>query len=135
MSLNYNIGNVKDYRKLKDSDGRLNVVTETLVFSTMSVDIGSIEEKNIGEWCWRLAYLRAMGLGREIPLNDEGKRDITLDELRRHIGMRTNVITTSRAEFCKRWSAYLRREADAAVRYGIYKDAPESKRPIRRVRA
>lgn len=120
MSLNYDLKNVADFKTKcfykGRTDGRLQPVTQALVFATMAVDLGAITEKNVNEWRWRLEFLRSIGHGDWVYENDKS-RSFTSDEVRAHIGLRTNVCDTKRPAFMKRWMRELERDVDGRLSY------------------
>jgi hypothetical protein len=129
MSLNWNIGKVKDYTntcyerlplegnedRLKDGGfmgpywyvskddpntiERLTVTTQTLIFATMAVGLGTISEKNAEEFHRRLAWVERGGAFRR---SAEGDVPFTLDEVRAHVGMTTNVSDETKTKWNKR---------------------------------
>lgn len=99
MSLNWNIGSIKDHktvctiiaekddemRGVKAGDELLNPITSTLIWTTLAVDMGEITEKNAAEFYDRYVFAnRVCGVTSE---------DVTLDDVKRHIGLSTNVST------------------------------------------
>lgn len=125
MALHWNLEKIADHDKLwlpapteSDKDGCiLSGVTEALIWASMSVDLGSITEQNIPEWIWRLAFLQEISkadflLEKTAEDKPPKSRNFTVEEVKRHIGLTTNVITESRAKFVRRWTDHIRREAD-----------------------
>ena len=108
MSLNWNI---QDCTFDRDSD-KEQAICERLIWETMAVDLGSIEEKNLDEWVFRCAVLQTMR-GR---LNDNFG-PVTKDFLRPYIGLVTNVADTSRAKFMNKCKDMLKRDALDYIRY------------------
>lgn len=89
------------------------VITESLIFRMLGVDLGSLTEKNIDEFCFRNNYVSRI-IGKPFRMGGEDV-DFTYEDLVRRIGLTSNVHSTTRAAFKKRWSAYLEREAEAAA--------------------
>ena len=88
MSLNWNVSNIKNYKKLcyvKVDDGfRVSEATDNLIWTTVAVDIGGITEKNAVEFYTRLCeYCAAIG-------KDPGTFG-SFKDVQRHIGLRTNT--------------------------------------------
>lgn len=93
--------------------------TETLIFSTMSIGMSSVTEKNVEEFVRRiLIYQEVFGPlltgpvyedgtiyepeDKEAPLPEgvtRGKIRMTADIIRQHVGMTTNVADISKAKF------------------------------------
>src|SRR3954463_2341013 len=107
MSLSWNVENVKDYEKVcwigekGDPERRINPVTETLVFGTMAVGMGSITENNVGEFAARFRVMEKVhgaflvkGGGKPWYLSDE--------DFIAHIGLYTNVSSETRPQWASR---------------------------------
>lgn len=101
MSLNYDITAVENWRhKLKSKNGR--VVFETLLFTFLVIGVNRITEDTIDEVEERLIrYQRIFG-----PLitrtGKDGKRvpcPVTPEDLRKWIGMKTNISPMSNSAF------------------------------------
>jgi len=106
MSLNWNLESIQDYKTVcwieqEDGTTRLNPVTETLIFMTMSVQMGSITEANADEFYARLKIIEALD-GPFLYKNEDGKhqdRFFTPEDVQAHIGLACNVTTESTAKF------------------------------------
>jgi hypothetical protein len=105
--------------------------TETLIFSTMSVGMGRITEKNVEEFVRRiLIYQEVFGPLLTGPIQEDGtiyepeddnaelpegvtrgKISMTADIIRQHVGMTTNVADISKAKF----KGYVMRWLDAKI--------------------
>lgn len=102
MSLDYNLTNVRDYENLYEDAGddmvRLNPLTEMLIFGTMIVDMGEITEKN-----WREFFVRFNAANQVmrvwVDIQSKKPTSVSADDIKRHIGLKTNVVTTSKAKF------------------------------------
>lgn len=120
MSLNWHVGNIKDHKTLcfvgEGDKARLHGVTYSLIHATMAVDLGVITEKNLEEWLWRLEFLRVIGKGDWL-LEEAGARSFTAEEVRAHVGLRTNVIDTKRPAFLKRWVKVLEMNVDDTLTF------------------
>jgi hypothetical protein len=116
MSLNYNLTKIKNHDTVCfriDSDGeeRMRPVTNLLIWSTMSVDLGEITAKNVDEWLFRL---KAIGL----IYQEESQLKVTREQLVAHIGLTTNVFPNkTRAQFLKNCAERISRRASDLVRY------------------
>jgi hypothetical protein len=89
-----------------------------LVIMTMSIDMGSITEKNWTEFYRRVnAMERLMGAHRRRK-NDEDEWEnvyFTPAEVKAHIGLQANVAKTTDAQWRKRLMEMHRRGVDAAI--------------------
>lgn len=114
MSLDWKFENGAPVEQYPSGAAGMNVVTQTVVFSTMFVGIGTLDEANLPEFWARVdLYQRIVG-----PLVTQ-TRPLTLEDLRAHLGLRTNVFPKEpRAKWLSRiakrtmdGSAYEAREA------------------------
>ena len=107
MSLNWNVENIDNYKQVCwKEDGTLNPVTETLIFGTMAVGLGSITDKNVDEFAARFrimekihgAFLYKPGPG------GKGRVDwlLTDEDFIAHIGLVCNVSNETRAKWAGR---------------------------------
>lgn len=129
MSLNYDTGACADSPEVLWSDEH-KAMTEALIFSTMSIGMGRWTAENIDEVFARLKLIEAL-YGALVYEMRDGKRNdhhLTPEDVRRYIGLRTNVAPETRASFVKRhvsdartgmlgdWTRRYRREtADSAA--------------------
>jgi len=118
MSLDWNIGNIKDYTTVcwvnEGEERLLNPITNAIIWTTLVVDIGKITKQNIDEWIWRLAYQSQLDKGKLVYENNK-YRDPSRKELEDHINLSTNVTTLTRRQFVGKMQSILKRNADAAV--------------------
>lgn len=102
MALNWNLGKIKDWEKVcLNADGSVSARTETIIWATMTVQLGQITEKNWQEFFVRLDFgnrLRSWGY------------TLTEEDIKDHIGLTTNVIDEP-------WSKYMKHIM------GLYMDA------------
>lgn len=104
MSLDWDISKIDDFENrcfmvashdndfygYQKGDRVITGVLRTLIFSTMAIEIGVITEENYVEFYERLAlWERGVGAWRR----NEKREDVlvTLEEVKGHIGLRTNV--------------------------------------------
>lgn len=123
MSLNYDLGNIANYEEVcftgKPDQREMSPVTHALIFATMSVDIGRITEKNYLEFYSRAKFVAALFGSTLYETDEQGKcreRNFTIEEIRAHIGLRTNVIDKTRATFVRRHVDSYFRSADYDTR-------------------
>lgn len=125
MSLDYSIGDIKGWKELcfrQTSKGpRMNPVTHILIWTTMTVDLGKIEGKNVDEWMFRLHFMRQFKTFSDadcfVPDPEGGEEPVphylTREDVEAHAGLRTNVISRTRREFLSRWRTW---QLDNALR-------------------
>jgi hypothetical protein len=129
MSLDYRLNNIKDFENLcwlkqylntdqpipegwyrnkenQDVIERLNPVTSALIWITVAIDMGDITEGNVIEFYARVACFEKM-FGNYLT-SDEGPRPITLEDIKAHIGLHTNVGLQPWSTFVKRQMLNLR---------------------------
>lgn len=94
----------RDDDKPEDIEETLNPVTESLIWATMAVGLGSITEQNWEEFYYRLKLYEFHN--REPYMQHF---EVTPEMIRAHIGLRTNVSNTKSAPVA-RWKAdYIKR--------------------------
>ncbi|MBM3206921.1 MAG: hypothetical protein FJZ43_04855 [Candidatus Staskawiczbacteria bacterium] len=107
MALNWDIQNIEDYGDVcylrDDEDSEkfiLSPITETLIFSCISVKMGEITEDNWLEFYGRLKFAEQIH-GSFLIRPQKEKKDwgFTKEEVKAHIGLKTNVTTDSRKAF------------------------------------
>lgn len=128
MSLDYEFSGIKNWqvvttapqdRELLAADPKAEVhrnpITEALVWGLFEIGIGHITEKNADDVWFRLTAHDLL-YGDRISYFDEKeqvfkKRHVTLDEVKEHIGLRTNVSSLTANE----WKAALFRRITSRV--------------------
>jgi len=105
MSLDFHLYGIQNYqelcfKKLEDGGGITDFV-RSLVWSSMAVGIGTLTEKNIDEWEFRLAvkYLKSQSTFACKAYGQHLQHMPTREELEKYIGLKTNVLTVSREEW------------------------------------
>lgn len=90
------------------------VMTQGLIFTTMSVGINEITKDNVGEFFARTQMVERVD-GRTCVQDSEGNPVFTtLADVVRHIGLRTNASPLTRAQFLRSFSRRLDYEANKA---------------------
>jgi hypothetical protein len=114
MSLNWSIKTCQNPEALQE-EGEW-PMTEVFIWQTMSVGIGRITEENAPEFYARLKMWEAIVGDLFQRRNTEtGKWEyvgVSFDDVKKRIGLSTNVTTISRSEWLKSVSKYISREAD-----------------------
>lgn len=96
MSLNYDFSKVKDHEKLHEDKNEWQL-TDTLIWMTMAVGIREIKESNYVEFYARLHFLEKL---EGAFINADGKpRYYTVEDVKRRIGLYTNVTDYTRTKF------------------------------------
>jgi hypothetical protein len=95
---------------------RLSVTTNTLIWASLLVGLPEITEKNAERWYKRLATVEA----HNGAYRSRDGEDVlfTLDEVRAHIGLSTNVSTETDATFrakVRRWEREAAKRAERAA--------------------
>jgi len=104
MSLNWNCEAVEDFDNVcMKEDNTLSNLTETLIWAGASVGYGEITKKNYVNYHKRMAFIEAM---RGVYLRTEvrGKvvdRPITVNDIKKHIGLHTNWGNKSDSQWLK----------------------------------
>ncbi len=99
MSLNFDLTACKtrlgdaEYERITTDPfrpGKWHPVSNALIWMTMAVGIGKIDETTIDEFCYRMRILQKID-GAELQYNDDTVIEITRKDVENHIGLRTNV--------------------------------------------
>lgn len=97
MALNWNISKVENHEELTGSPEW--ALTDALIWATLAVGIGSITAKNYKEFYGRLHLLEL--IHGTFRVRDGKPYYITIDDVKRRIGLETNVGTIPRSTFLK----------------------------------
>ena len=127
MSLDYQLSEIENWQELcvrLESEKKeewhmtpLQPKTHALVWASMLIEMGTINEKNVDEWDFRLRCIYRLDLG---PTNKHYMP--TREDIEKHIGLRVNVVTVSRAKFMTRCKKML----EQAVKDEIWRDNREA---------
>ena len=105
MPLNYDLQNVE----ADIEDKNVWPISNALVWGTLSIAMGAITKKNWKEFYTRCHMIETI---HGAWLRDKnGPRYITPDDVKSHIGLRTNVVTESNAKFKADIDRRLRQQA------------------------
>lgn len=90
---------------MKAGERYLSPITNALIWHSLNTGIGTITEENVAEVWARISFVEHI-YGASL-LNSEGPRPITRDDVRKHIGLKTNASfkVESRPSFLKRHAA------------------------------
>jgi hypothetical protein len=123
MALCWDVKNVKNRDEVcsvKDGDRTIwHPVTEGIGFYMLTLGIDHLEEKNVEEFFNRMT-LADTTFGAPIMNTTEGPYYISKEELRQHIGMRSNASRLTKQQFHKNLIQYLERKTRSELekRYG-----------------
>lgn len=93
MALDFNYGNVKDYKTVcLTPEGEIRKKTEAIIWGTMMIGLYEIKKSNLDEWMIRITMLNTVR---------PGTIDVNLGDLERHVGLRTNARSYTPAKFRK----------------------------------
>jgi hypothetical protein len=116
-----------EYRK---GDRLMSPITNALIWGTMFVDMGAITEENVDEFFARTAvHEKLSGAYLSETNNETGEtkpRPITLQDVRDHIGLKTNVSTLTRAKWMKRVLDYAMKDAVERAKARLEREAPKA---------
>lgn len=116
MSLDFNLAKIENHATLcyqgEGDNTRMNPVTEVIIFGSMFVGLPVITADNAETFQTRLQRF----WGEDGPLvwvDDDGlhKRHVTLDEVRAHVGLKTNATQFTNKQFERNMRLKLKREA------------------------
>ena len=117
MSLNWTIGNIKDYKELwvcinpevenkDDKRYELDGLTESLIYASMVLGFNQLTEQNVEQIYSRNCFAYKFGLGAGTMVKGEdGKwkeKEPSLDDFKRRIGLTTNASVLTAAAFKKK---------------------------------
>ena len=99
MALNWDMKKVHDIEELHSSDYEW-AVTESIIFSTMAIDLGSISDSNLDEWQFRIAVYQ--NLHGAIMRIDGKPFYVTMAHIERRVGLKVNVVDIPRSKWIKK---------------------------------
>jgi len=119
MSLDWNLTEIENREELcwtiaeVDSPARgitkgdkiLNPLTEGLIFATIVVGMGQLDKEGLDEFFARVSLYEKVNGAFMQEVSKEGEyrdRPFTLDDLKAHVGLRTNVTYEPRSEWLER---------------------------------
>jgi hypothetical protein len=117
MSLNWNISKIADHKSVclrenENGDGScLKELTNNLIWMTIAVDLGEITAKNVDEWKFRLNCIA-------LVYDEKWQTEITREDIAQHIGLSTNVSSTTRKQFIAKMARALESEVSNSIRRG-----------------
>ena len=123
MSLDFNFSACADRESWTQRDHDM---LDRLIWGTLVVDIGEITDANIGEWLFRMRLGDRMMGGRgyfTMEYVNEKRFDITADHLRKFVGLKTNVSTTTRAKWLKKVVSQASERVESLVSSELQKES------------
>jgi hypothetical protein len=117
MSLNWRFSNEEVYNALPKTQEEA-AVTNILIWGSMSLMLGSIEEDNIEEWVFRSLVMDE--IDSPIGHSSKGGKFVsfipTVEQLRARIGLCTNATEKTRAGFMKAIKERIERDCAYAAK-------------------
>jgi hypothetical protein len=107
MALHWNITNCSDFDGIT-AEGKEWGITNSLIWATMSVDMHEITETNYVEFYARLKAVEAT-FGA-ICYGDDGDYFLTIEDVKKRIGLVTNASTKTISQFFKRIEKQVKQE-------------------------
>lgn len=126
MSLDWNLTKINNntevcWEKNEDGTDKLNPVTESLIWLTMGIGMGSITEDNQSDFYCRVAMYEKL-FGTMLSYWKDSKKvsvPITPEDINNHIGLTTNVSKDTDASFRKRIVENFIREQKRKFEYAL----------------
>jgi hypothetical protein len=114
MALHWSITRVKNWKEIAD-DADQRGITDAIVWATLVYYLGRVTEKNLDEWLFRQEFARRVD--DFYPYCRGADRStLTRAELKRRIGLETNVVTTSRPAFQRKLIDKLVGDVNTAIK-------------------
>lgn len=115
MSLHWDVTKVKNYKTkcweaTPEGNSRPHPTTDRLVWACLEVDLNGITAKNADEF-----YARYVMYSRATE-RDPDETWLTYTDVQSHIGLRTNVRSTTKLQFTKRIGQITRERAEGVTR-------------------
>ena len=126
MSLDWNLTKISNntevcWEKNEDGTDKLNPVTESLIWLTMGIGMGSITEENQSDFYCRVAMYEKL-FGTMLSYWKDSKKvsvPITPEDIHNHVGLTTNVSKDTDASFRKRIVENFIREQKRNFNYAL----------------
>jgi len=116
MSLDWSIKNVPDYEAKKDKHGKN---LDILIWTAMLVDLGNIQDKNLDEWKFRLAYLNQIGYFMGVQHDDNRQvieYNVGMDVVEDFIGLTTNIGNQARKTWMRKMSTIIENTVNSQLK-------------------
>lgn len=102
MSLDFNYKNVKNADEVMfNENDEMKPLSTAMVYATLVTGINEITEENWKEFYARV-HLWEKARGNYVTMGDGTPHFITPEEVKEHIGLKTNVMTHTRHQFLKK---------------------------------
>jgi hypothetical protein len=126
MSLDWNLTKISNntevcWEKNEDGTDKLNPVTESLIWLTMGIGMGSITEDNQSDFYCRVVMYEKL-FGTMLSYWKDSKKvsvPITPEDIHNHVGLTTNVSKGTDASFRKRIVENFIREQKRNFNYAL----------------
>jgi len=127
MALTWDITNVDLpqeilYEKNDEGEEHLNPITWAIIWSTIFLGFNELTEKNLNDWHRRMKQLEISGMGLLGERDSDVKRMPNLEELKLHIGLKTNGAMIKKGSA---WNRELVRQVNLATDELVKKEKVE----------
>jgi hypothetical protein len=115
VSLNWNLSKVKNHQELTEE---MSAVTETLIFFTMFVGVPNVTEKTADTFFKRIQIFEKLFGCIVRTVDEDGKLDyysIQLSDVERHVGLHTNAVAYTDAQFKNQVFKRINEELDREI--------------------
>jgi hypothetical protein len=116
MSLDWDATRVENFEEKTNTDEGW-AACQTIIFATISTNIGEITEENAREFLARYQlFLQLVGSTTELK---EEETELKEEDVRKFVGLRTNVVTLTRKQWLNWFKGVAERELQSLMyRYG-----------------
>jgi hypothetical protein len=120
MALHYDLTGIENHNTVCYSDGHegndvyMNNVTKTIVLLMMVIEVGEIKPDNVPEVFARISVFERISGNSVYDVVDGVRKPhyISLEDVKSHIGLKTNAPNSSRSEFLKKCKDWIKRDLD-----------------------
>jgi hypothetical protein len=120
MALHYDLSGIENNQTVCYSEGGagndvyMNPVTKAIVLMMMVIEVGEIKTDNVPEVFSRISIFERINGNSVYDVVDGVRKPhyITLEDVKNHIGLKTNAPNSSRNEFLKKCKDWLKRDLE-----------------------
>jgi hypothetical protein len=120
MALHYDLNGIENHQTVcynegnGGNDAHMNPVTKTIILMMMVIEVGEIKSDNLPEVFSRISIFERINGNSVYDVVDGARKPhyITLEDVKNHIGLKTNAPNSSRSEFLKKCKDWLKRDLE-----------------------